>query len=75
MQGEKDDYSIYACLSLSGLCWAKKTGIFILGTLRIITLEYLEDFKKKQVFELKKINYLCTSKLINRFNIGYHYMF
>ena len=26
------------CLSLSGLCWAKKIGIFILGTLTIMTV-------------------------------------
>ena len=28
MQGYKDDYSICWCLSLSGVCWAKKTVFF-----------------------------------------------
>ena len=26
-------------ISLSGLCWANKTGIFILGTLSIMTVD------------------------------------
>ena len=29
----------YACLSHSGLRWAKKTGIFILGTIKIMTVD------------------------------------
>ena len=33
------------CLSLSGLCWAKKTGIFILGTLTIMTVAKRTFFK------------------------------
>ena len=36
-QGKKDDYSKCGAY-LSGLCWAKKTGIFILGTLTIMTV-------------------------------------
>ena len=50
IQGEKDSYSIYMCLYLSDLCWAKKTGIFILGTLTIITVEniLILTFKVKQ---------------------------
>ena len=64
IQGEKDDYSICVCLSLSGLCWAKKTGILILGTLTLMTLEYLEDFKRKQLFELKKNTYVQKFKWV-----------
>ena len=29
------------CLSLSGLRWAKKTGIFILGILALMTVDYI----------------------------------
>ena len=32
----KDDYSICVCLTLSGLCWAKKTGIYNRNAYRII---------------------------------------
>ena len=32
------------CLSLSGVCWAKKTGIFILGTLTIMILIFVLRF-------------------------------
>ena len=42
-QGEKGSYSICGCLSLSGLCWAKNTGIFILGTLIIRTVDKAEN--------------------------------
>ena len=38
-QGEKESYSICGCLSLSGLCWAGKTGNFILGTLIMMIVE------------------------------------
>ena len=31
------------CLSLSGLCWANKTGIFIQGTLTILTVYILSS--------------------------------
>ena len=43
------------CLSLSGLCWAKKTGIFILGTLTIMTVgqrRFLAFFSGGYVKEL-----------------------
>ena len=32
-------YSDYRCLSLSSLCWSKKHGIFILGTLTIMAVD------------------------------------
>ena len=38
------------CLSLSGLCWAKKTGIFILSTLTIITVGAPECKKNCSAF-------------------------
>ena len=53
-QGLKEGYSICVCLSLSGLCWAKKTGIFILGTLtkktvdgyqQLLLLQYMYDME------------------------------
>ena len=34
------------CLSLSGLRWAKKIGIFILGTLTLMTVDFLTKRKK-----------------------------
>ena len=33
------------CLSLSGLYWAKKTDIFILGTRTIMTVDFYSPFK------------------------------
>ena len=40
---------IYASLSLSGLCWARKTSIFncYLGTLTIMTVDNNEQLKTK----------------------------
>ena len=32
------DLYVCACISLFGLCWAKKTGIFKLGTLTIMNI-------------------------------------
>ena len=32
-------YAVCWCLSLSGICWTKKTGIFILGSLTKITVD------------------------------------
>ena len=41
------------CLFLSGLSWAKKTGIFILGTLTIMTVTKIGEnatFHHEKVF-------------------------
>ena len=45
------------CTSLSGLCWAMKTGIFILGTLTIMN-----------VIKQEKI-YIIDSDLVGRMQL------
>ena len=44
------------CLSLTGLRWAMKTGIFILGTLTIMTVvknKFTEQIDTHQILNLK----------------------
>ena len=48
------------CLSLSGLSWAKKTGIFIIGTLTIMTVgicafRLVEEITFKPIASLPQI--------------------
>ena len=44
------------CLSLSGLRWAKKTGIFILGTLTLMTVEIDRLQTDRQIID-RQIDY------------------
>ena len=46
------------CLSLSGLCWAKKTAIFILSTQTIMTVPIRCGLKKIYILALK-INHVA----------------
>ena len=57
------------CLSLSGLIWAKKTGIFILGTLTIMTVDW--DLIIIILEILKKISNII---LCNTYNALYYYV-
>ena len=57
------------CLSLSGLRWAKKTGIFILGTLSLMTVG-LDTLLKKIflfIFPTKKLLVLLQSYISDLF--------
>ena len=56
-------------LSLSGLRWAKKTGIFILGTLTLMTvgLDTLLKKKKLSIFPTKRHLVLLQSYISDLF--------
>ena len=48
------------CLSLSGLCWENKTGIFILGTLTIMTVDKTRKEIVNRWFKSRDISPTCT---------------